>query len=650
MGTYSHVSVEGLEDLVSKMQSAMMTIDSFTGQLGYSSIKDDMNELGVSSDAMRTLTTIQNWIHDESLPELRRRLNLARGLQQQSPDSALVRVDEDLVDAMSSEEAESRGRELAERFEELGGVNDGFDDLMEDFEELANDPDAMSGFYSELGPELAARFAANLGYPGNNAGDNSQRYLELMSIGLGTAMKDETRPGDWYDMNDFWDATDDPMVAWGRLALLQYGDFSDSQLFVQMTVEGTALDAFVQDDWADPQNISNMGLHPHEHQMPVGLPSNISEMAFLALGSNPEASRQALSGYEDFPLSDFVDRVYEAGDYPHDRHGLVDAFGVAIEAGTGSQGDPPPTEHTEEESAFAFEFINASAGHDDVPYLIKDSLGNIAASYVHEMVAGSYVDDGELPGDRASSMDAVPNDFPGGTGLNPSFYLSPEVTYQFIGSFQDELHLSQPFDEAMGTLLSEQLDAAIQADNAGEGGGDRTQQVMALFGGMSQLHYLARREYAADFDAQEEARRAGVAQFYSSGMAIIPVPGAGHYAYWGFQVVANDKLSDWVSGGPGMEDQVVSENADAQSMRWYMTVQAMLANGVAEESISSAPSGLFVDGELRPMDEIFADEQLRQDFYDWVNETPGLNDPSDAAQSGWNDGSHGVDTFIGAMR
>ncbi|NED99107.1 hypothetical protein [Phytoactinopolyspora halotolerans] len=649
--TYSSVSVEGLEDLVSKMQTAMMTIDSFTGQLGYSSIKNDMDDLGVTSEAMRTLRLIQDWIHDDELPSLRRRLNLARGLQQKSPNATMLTLDEALVDAMSSEEAEQRGRELAEAFNELGGVNEGFGDLMEDFEELAYDPDAMAGFYAELGPELAAMFAGTLGYPGNNAGDDSQRYLELMSIGLGTALMDETRPGDWYDMNEFFQETDNPVAAWGRLALLQYGDFSDSQFFVQMTVERTALDAFTQDDWADPySNISAQNLYPHEHHMNVDLPANIAEMAFLTLGKHPEASRQALSGYEDFPLSSFVDRVYEAADYPHDRYELADAFGLAIESGVGAEGDPPRTEHTEEEAAFAFEFINASAGHDEVPYQIKDSLGRIGASYVHEMVAGSYVDDGELPGDRNSSMTDAPNDFPEGVGLEPSFYLSPEITYQFLGSFQDELYLSEPYDNAMGLLLSEQLDAAIQADQAGEGDGNRTQQVMELFGGASQLHYLARREYAADFDAQEEQRRAGVAQFYSSGMAIIPVPGAGHYLYWGFQVVANDKLSDWVSGGPGMEDQVVSENANAEAMRWYMTVQAMIENGVGEDAVPNAPAGLFEDGELKPMDEIFADEQLRQDFYDWVNENPELNGPSDDAQSGWNDGAHGVDTYIGATR
>ncbi|PSL06178.1 hypothetical protein CLV30_103333 [Haloactinopolyspora alba] len=649
MGTYSSVSVEGLEDLVSEMQSALMAIDSFTGQLGYSSIKTDMDDLGVTSEAIDNLKTIQNWINDDELPSLRRRLNLARGLQQQSPDAAFVQVDETVVDAMSSEEAEQRGRELAQDFEELGGPNDGFDDLMSRYEELANDPDAMSGFYAELGPELAAMFAASLGSPGSPAGENSQRYLELMSIGLGTAMKDETRPGDWYVMNEFWEETDNPQVAWGRLALLEYGDFSDSQFFVQMAVEGTALDSFVREDWSDPQNISNRNLHPHQHQMPLDLPSNVGAMAFRVLGNNPEASRKALTGYEDFPLSDFVDRVYEAGDYPHDRHGLVDSFGHAIEAGSGVEGDPPRTEHSDEESAFAFKFINASADHDEVPFLIKDSLGRLAGSYVHEMVAGSFVDDGERPGFRESSMTDAPNDFPGGTGLDPSFYLSPEVTYEFLGSFQDELQLSQPFDEAMGTLLSKKLDAAIQADKSGDADGTHAQQVMQLFGGASRMHYLARKEYAADFDAQEEARRAGVAQFYSSGMAIIPLPGWKHFAYWGFQVAANDKLSEWVSGGPGMEDQVVSENATAESMRWYMTVQAMIENGVGENAVSNAPAGLFEDGELKPMNEIFADEQLSEQFYDWVNETPALNGPSDEAQEGWNDGAHGVDAFVGAM-
>lgn len=648
--TFSSVDPDGLDNLVLETQGAMMSIDSYLGTLGYSSIQTEMSALGVTSAATTKLTTIVNWMNDEALPDLRRRLNLARGLQQASPDSTMVQVDDDLVDAMSSEEAQERGAEIATALTEATSDGDSLDEVMADLEALVNDPDAMAGFYGELGPEASAILAASLGQGDGIAGDNSQAYLELLSIGLGTALKVETRPGALYDMNDFWEETDNPAEAWGRLALLQYGDFSTDQFFVQMTVEGTALDAFTRDDWAEQNgpNISNKGIGPWTSN--TGLPTDVATLAFQVLGQNPEASREALSGYEDFPLSDFVDRVYEAGQYPHDRPELADAFGEAIVAGTGSEGDPPSTEHTPEEAEFAFQFITASGSHspDEVPVVIMDSIGQVGGSYVHELVAGSWVDNGEGPGFRDSSRTEAPADFPGGTGLDPAFYLDPETTYQFMGSFQRELEYSQSFDENAGLLYEQMMNDAIAADGAHPDDYTNTENVNRLFGGLSEFQYQARREWAADFDAQEAARRAGVAQFWGSAAAIIPVPGAGHYIWWGVQVIGNDALGDWADGGQGQEEQVVNEHATAETLRWYQIVAMITENDQDGSVLSGAPSGLVGDdGNLLPMDEIFADENLTQEFYDWVQDTPELNGPADQSHRGWNNGTGNNETFLG---
>jgi hypothetical protein len=641
MTIFSSISVAGLQDLVARMQNSLSAVNDFTGHTIGRSVRADMDELEVSSSGFEALDRVQDWIDDEALPELRRRLNLARALENQQPGAPTVQLDEALVERMSTSTAETRGRTLATQLEELGGINEGFDEIMAEVEELAGDPDAMSAFYAELGPEAAAKFAAALGLPDSGAGENAQHYLQVMSQGLATALLDTDPPDGLAQMYEFHRPTDDPMVAWGRLALLQYGNFTASRPFVEGTVNGTALDAFSADDWADPANISAQSLTGSEVTV-IGLPSDIAALAFQTLTHDPELATTVLTG-QDISAKELTHRVYAAAGDPAQRGELANSFGLAIEAGTGSTGDPPNTEHTPEQAALAFEFITGSADHDEVPPTIKDTTARIAAAYVDEMLAGAHIDGGELYGDRGSSMTAAPNDFPQGTGLDPSFFLSPRAVHRFLGGFQDTIESSMPFDEAMGRYMDEQLGAAIRADPA-HGGGERYTQLQTLFGSLGALHYEARREFAEDFDAQEQARQQAMSTAISDGLGL--VPGLPHLTWWAVQKGINLGLGAWQP--QGKEDAVAAEQRQAADMRWYANVQQLIENGVlTPEQLAAAPASLVENGRMRSIEEIFADPDTRQAAYDWVNSVEALDVPADAGEHAWDAGWQGGQSFVG---
>ncbi|SDS30709.1 hypothetical protein [Jiangella sp. DSM 45060] len=637
--TFSSVSVTGLEDLVAKLQIARREMDDFLGYTTERSVRADMNRLDVTSTGFDDLAVVHEWV-ESALQETQRRLGLARAIQHQQPNAPMVQIEENATTDLEPGLAERQGRDLATRVKEAGEVDA---DMMEELEQIAYDPDAMAGFYAELGPEMAARLAASMGMPESGVGENAQEYLKLLSIGLGTAMMDETPPEGMSAFSEFGLATDDPQVAWGRLALLQYGDFSGQQAFVEQTVNGTALDAFSDKDWADPNNISTKTLG--DGDTAVGLTEDITALAFNTLARYPGLATKVLSE-QDISAKELTHRVYAAAGDPAQRADLADSFGLAIEAATGSQGDPPNTEHTPEQAALAFEFITGSADHQQIPPAIKDSTARIAAAYVDELVAGSFIDGGEMPGDRGSSMTGVPADFPQGTGLSPDFYLSPRAVHRFLGGFQDQIEYSAPFEVAVESLYNSSLADAIAADKAD--GGNRVNDVMSLFGAAATLYFEGQREFAADFDEREKARKGAVAKIFTEGTGAVLPPGLG---FWLLHQGVGGKLDQWANS-TNTEGAVIAENTDAAQLRWYMTVHAMIGNGVGSTPEShvmdSAPDAIKGQyGELLPMDQIYGDPELRRQFMEWVQSVPALDDMADAGTDAWDSGWQGAQTFLG---
>src|SRR5699024_1726777 len=153
------------------------------------------------------------------------------------------------------------------------------------------------------------------------------------------------------------------------------------------------------------------------------------------------------------------------------------------------------------------------------------SMGQIAASYAPEMVAGSRLDDAAT---RESGF-ARPEHFTSIPGLDPAFYLSPEDTYQFFKTFADNEQLAEPFDHAaeqlQQRLLVEAAEADAEAIAAGEQDPENFGQVAAAFGFTTGSEYMAQAEVRGnmdEFDAKVRGYIGGVFN-YSLGK----MPGSG---------------------------------------------------------------------------------------------------------------------------
>ena len=146
-------------------------------------------------------------------------------------------------------------------------------------------------------------------------------------------------------------------------------------------------------------------------------------------------------------------------DYSRLNDSVADALGRTLEAGSGV-GDETMGSHSAAAGAFAFDTI-VTVGHHKggVEWVMKDSMGQIAASYAPEMLTGSRMDDGLSRGSQIHS----PANFEGIPGVDPEFHLSPTDTYRFLKTFAEEDWMSQPFDQAMGELQQRVLRDAAQA-------------------------------------------------------------------------------------------------------------------------------------------------------------------------------------------
>lgn len=614
MTEYASITIDGMTSLVSSLKVARHRLTA-----GVDPLRARMAAAGVSTarfaDIDRIVDDIDRW-----LPELQRRLNLAVALAGES--SASIRLVESPFS--TPDEAADHGRELARRL--LGRVELGeqmLDELTERLRPHVNDPDVMAGFYAELGPRLIERLPGLIDATGSPDGGS---HLALLSTGLGTALDSPYHRADLDAVRrSFTHKPSNVDQAWDRLAMLQVGQFPAGWL--ARVLRANALDDFDSEDWVAAEHTA-VGL-PR-----LGLSSDVLVLAFSALGNDPAVARLVFDDPRGLSLSGYVDRVYTTDSVY--RADIAAAFGRAVEGVLDTRSAPREPDATT--ARLAFEFIEASAEHSDVPWGIKDSLARIAVSYVHEVVAGAFSDDGEINGDRKSSM-RRPYDFPQGSTLRPTFYLNPRVTSRFIGSFQDQTEPSAAFDEVVGKLLQTELDTAIGADQSD--GGTRTQAVMRLFGGISTLHYFARREHAADFDAQQQRHRAALVELLNGGLSVVSLSGFWQALYWAGQIPADELLNSWVTSGQDAEDKVVAEHLRAEELRWYLTVESLIANGVAADAMPTAPEQLLENGRLRPMVEIFADDDLRRRLYRWVNETPELNDAADSAHEAWKAGTQG---------
>ncbi|WP_166350930.1 hypothetical protein [Phytoactinopolyspora limicola] len=610
MSDVSSVSVEGLTDLVSAMNRGHRALSTDLDQL-----RSKMRNWDVTMTTLDDIGRIGEWV-DDQVPGLERRRNMAAGLTGDQPTSTMVDFDEPLR-FNSPEEAEQYGRELAEMLEN-GTIDAGtFDELFQELEPYVNDPDVMAGFYLELGPEVTEMLPEMLYSSGVDGG---ARYLELFSIGLGTALNTTNHTSstsDYYSelssfRQHFTQPTDNPAMAWSRLALLQHGDFPPRWL--ADVVRNSVLDHFEGEDWDHTDYRGSM--FPK-----LGLSEDTLALAFSALGNNPSAARIALDEKAGITLEEYTNRVYGLAGSIGTGDDIAAAFGQALAAGSGALDDPPDKGY--HASNFAFQVIVALGQHEDTPWGMREPMGQIAAAYAEEFLAGAYAHDAMF---RESSMD-MPENFTLPPGMDPTFFLSPEDVYRFLHGFaHDDAH-SAAFDAAVQelyeTLPMQALEADLAATAAGNTDPEYFEVTLRMFGTLAGLQYETQRKVRGDkFDAEKEFRD-NFAFGGSAVLTLLPVSPKGilDLGWKVTQVATAGGLNGWADSGTDPRDELEELNYQAGVLHRYMIAEMMIDAGYPyTEDIP--PNLLDENGNLLPPEVIAEDLSsggLAQEFINWTD-------------------------------
>lgn len=602
---FSGIDVDSFESMVSDL-----TTKSESLRTDASGIKLDLTAESVDTTDIQQVIDICDWIDDE-LPMLRRRLSLAKVAAAGSPEGLSVYLDEPVTLPTSDELQDAR--DLADRIKDHGYTDE---ELAEIIHEVAGeldttDPDIMSEFFGQLGIEQTQMLASLMAASGSDTG---QEDIQAFSQALGTATMD-TDPG--ADFTDVVEAFTTPPVdgdhlvtgtAWGRLSLMQHGNFDEE--FVEDAVMANALDRFGDDPDYDFRGGSAFDIQT------TGLSEDVVALAFGALGNHPDAARSAINSLG--PMDETVDVVFGYAKSFGTGDDVADAFGLAINAGAGV--DEYWRDHSPEAARFAFDFIVAAGQHSDPPGDIKDSMGELAASYRQEFLTGASMNDAEF---RDSSR-YEPANFDGLYNIDPAFYLSPEDTYRFLHGFADNDELSAPFDEAMGelyqTIPSQAANADLRAMERGENDPRNFENAMTAFGNLAGLQYTAMVDVRGDMDDFDKSVREGIGTVLTLGLGKAPTPqGIGARLAWkGAKYVIGKGIKSFVAGGPTRVDQVEAEDHQMALIVQYDVADALVRGDYPH---TDPPDSITDDyGNLLPVEEIAASDEAMRDFADWSDE------------------------------
>lgn len=629
MSEYSSVSVEGMDDLVSAMNRAHSTLTS-----DLDTLRSRMRSADVTTEAFTDLDRIADWV-DEQIPGLERRRNLAVAITGDRPETTMVQFEEPLR-FDSPEDAEQYGRDLAQQYLEHGTIDAArFDELFAEMEDYVDDPDVMAGFYLELGPQQTEILPSVL--HGSGA-DDAERYLELFSVGLGTALNttDSTSSSsDYYAelanlRRHFREPADSPGMAWDRLALLQHGDFPSRWL--SDVVRNNVLDHFEGDEW--DQTDFRGGFTPR-----LGLSEDTLALAFGALGNNSAAARIALDEQSDISLEEYTNRVYGLSDSLGTGDAIVASYGQALASGSGALDDPP--DKGPHASAFAFDVIQVLGQHEDTPWGMREPMGQIAATYAEELLVGSSRHDLY---DRDSSME-IPEDFDMPHGLDPNFLLSPEDVYRFLHGFAHDDRYSEDFDRAVGelyeTLPSQALEADLETTQNGERDPRNFEAVLQMFGTLGGLQYEAQLDVRGSEFEEDEARRQRFAQVRNFILGEAAGVGRITGAVWkASQLVAPNAVDDLLGGNPEHpRDDIEAQNLQLAVLQRYALAEIMVEAGYP--TTEDAPADLFDHDTEKMLDDPEYAAEVMEDLHTWVeNNSDGDADDhtfpfQDKYNSGW---------------
>jgi hypothetical protein len=595
-GDYSAIDVEQLGSMISSLSSAAELLQSKA-----SSLSSQAAFWGIGSSQFREIGAIGRWAEDEG-PGLRRRLNLAKAIDAQSASIGTVYLTEPVL---SEAEAERRGEELAQRLLEHNRTDEEGAELMHDVaSELgaySNDPDVLSAFYAELGPQYTQMIPSLM--PASGSGTAAED-LEVYSRALGVATLDTDPSSGFTEVKDSFTAVpeDDEDLptgtAWSRLAMVQYGDYPPDWL--RDVVRVNALDSFAEDPDRDFRGATTAEMQAY------GLPEDTVGMAFHALRDQSDVAREVLTTMgepdHDLTIEELTDRVYGYAGSRGTGDDVADAFGLAIESGVGVH-DEEAGQHSQAAASLAEDFIIASSDHEDPPWMLKDSLSKVATSYSHELVTSANTTPGYV-------MD-VP-------GLTPAFTVSSEQTYGLLRGFADDNQFTDPFDAAMGELYKGTITLAARADAEaiadGEGDLERFEYASGLFGDLAGLEYYAKEKVRGDMDDQDERFASMFKDIVTFPLGFVP---GDEYIQKGLKLGADGAKVVWnvaqYGAGKGLDRALETDEGDTRVGRLEEAEHAMVLSHqyVVAQSLVDAgypstamPEGVGSDGRLHDFEDI----------------------------------------------
>jgi len=551
--------------------------------------------------------------------ELETRVELAvvynTGDQGQLPTDNVLKyeVSDDTLDAVKAQ----LGIELAQGVLAVDSTDaEGAEQLHRVADALApyqDDPQVTSSFWATAGPHWADALPDFLAATGS---DTARADLEVLSGAFAAALRDTDPPPAFADIAASFQTTPpDPGTAWNRLALLRLGD--PPTAFLEAAARANALD-ILRDGQAGYWDFRGSW----STAAALDLPADGLALAFEALANDPVAARQAISSGTG--TTDMLNLIYGYARAFGTGDEVADAFGHAIEAGTGANSETMG-HHGQAANQFAFDVITASATHHDVPWVIKDSLAAIATSYAPEMLAGSNLYEG---GTEASTM-AKPANWSDFVGLEPQFFLTPQDTYALLRSFGDDDAMSAPFDEAVGGLYESLTGAAARSD--AENGTDTDLPLTcALFGNLAGTEYQAQQDVRGDADAFDQSVRDILATIVTFGLGKIPTPET-QAAAWALKSTlwaVKKGLAAWsnLDADDTRVGRVQQARLDALLLH-QLELSRIIIENVPEHATTLPPELVGRDGGLLEPGEIVQSPELIKTFQDWLNVQDQSNVP-----------------------
>ena len=598
---YSSIKFAGMAALVSQVRSAGTTLQGTTRAL-----QGQAGACGVTCAAFAEIIAIGAWAEGE-VDGLRRRLTLAQAAQ--SPTGAPL-SEWTIVEpiAMTTAEAEAKGRALADRIRKHPYTDsETADNIHEAALQLglySNDPDVLTAFFAELGPQEATMLPDLMQASGSKT---SADDMAALSLAFGSAMADPEPPQAFTDLKHSFTrplAKEYTAQAWSRLAYLQYGEFPPQ--YAADVVRACGLTRLSEDGY-DLDYRGGFGNR-------LGLSEDNVALMFGALRNNPEGARLAFAGLD---LARITRTAYGAAGSLGTGDDIARAFALAMQAATGTN-DEGRGSHSKDATAFTLRFIRASGSVEHVPDDVKEALGLIAASWAPELVVGSY---GTDAGDRQSGL-ARPPHFDDIAGLDPAMFLAPEDVYRFIHGFASDDRYSRPFDDSVGELYQQSLVTAGET-SVRDPQSAAWEKALRAYGDLAGLEYAAQEDVRGAMDKHDAEMRALVGKVITLGLGKVPTPqGVALSLGWKAAAWAVKKgVTTWVKGDPEKTRVALLEDADTQAgfLVDYQKAQALFE--AHYPGMDTVPAVLRDGDHLKSPDAIAKDAELIRAYQHWSDGT-----------------------------